>query len=171
MDVLQEVPLNQLVFDDFSCAMVDSCPPYFSTEEILDIFMTNFNRHYSSNRAPLGLYFHSTWFKQKKNRKAFRKFLDELVSRPDVWVVSTWEMLQWMRNPTPQSQMSTFDAWKEKCDAPIPIEEQACNLPHVCKLFSRELRKQRYLITCKECPDTYPWIKNEFGLDFKKKKK
>jgi len=166
-----EVPLNQLVFDDYSCAMVDSCPPYFSSDEILDIFMTNFNRHYSTNRAPLGLYFHSTWFKEKKNRKAFRKFLDELVSRPDVWVVSTWEMLQWMRNPTPQSQMSTFDAWKEKCDAPIPLEEQACNIPHVCKLFSRELRKQRYLITCKECPDTYPWIKNEFGLDFKKKKK
>lgn len=43
---------------------------------------------------------------------------------------------------------------------------QACNLPNVCKLFSRELRKQRYLYTCKECPDTYPWIKNEFGMDF-----
>ena len=25
----------------------------------------------------------------------------------------------------------------------------------------------RYLYTCKECPDTYPWIKNEFGTDFK----
>ncbi len=24
----------------------------------------------------------------------------------------------------------------------------------------------RYLYTCKECPDTYPWIKNEFGMDF-----
>ena len=26
----------------------------------------------------------------------------------------------------------------------------------------------RYLYTCKECPQTYPWIKNEFGLDFYK---
>ena len=50
---------------------------------------------------------------------------------------------------------------------PIPLEETACNIPKVCKLNSRELRKQRYLYTCKECPDTYPWIKNEFGMDFK----
>ena len=105
----------------------------------------------------------------KKNRKAFRKFLDELVSRPDVWIVSQWEMIQWLKNPTPQSQMSTFDEWKTKCDTPVPLVEQACNIPHVCKLFSRELRKQRYLYTCNECPDTYPWIKNEFGLEFKKK--
>ena len=62
-----------------------------------------------------------------------------------------------------------FVAWKT-CDQPVPIEEQACNIPNVCKLFSRELRKQRYLYTCKQCPDTYPWIKNEFGMDFKKKK-
>ena len=46
---------------------------------------------------------------------------------------------------------------------------QACNIPRVCKLFSRELRRERYLYTCKECPQTYPWIKNEFGLDFYKK--
>lgn len=163
-----ELPLNQLLFEDFGCAMVDSCPNYFNQKEILEIFMTNFYRHYNSNRAPLGLYFHSTWFRNKKNRRAFRKFLDELVSRPDVWIVSNWEVIQWMRNPTPQSQMSTFDEWKEKCDAPIPLVEQACNIPHVCKLFSRELRKQRYLYTCNECPDTYPWIKNEFGLEFKK---
>ena len=65
---------------------------------------------------------------------------------------------------------------------PIPLEKQACNIPRVCKLFSRELRRERYLYTCKECPQvpstsnyldltppqTYPWIKNEFGLDFYK---
>ena len=37
----------------------------------------------------------------------------------------------------------------------------------VCKLDSRELRRERYLYTCKECPDSYPWIKNEFGQEFK----
>jgi len=161
-----EVPLNQLVFEEFGCAYVDSCPPYFSQSEIFDIFMTNFNRHYNSNRAPLGLFFHASWFSNKKNRRAFRKFLDEMVSRPDTYIVSTWEMIQWMKNPTPMSQMNTFKDWKD-CEAPIPIEEQACNIPKVCKLASRELRKQRYLYTCKECPETYPWIKNEFGMDFK----
>ena len=111
-----------------------------------------------------------SYSQDKKNRKAFRKFLNELISRPDVWIVSNWEAIQWMKNPTPQSQMNTFNEWKDKCDKPVPLAEQACNIPHVCKLFSRELRKQRYLYTCNECPDTYPWIKNEFGLEFKKRK-
>ena len=68
--------------------------------------MTNFYRHYNSNRAPLGLFFHATWFSNKKNRWAFRKFLDEMVARPDTYLVSTWEVIQWMRNPTPQSQVN-----------------------------------------------------------------
>merc|ERR1712029_704302 len=60
----------------------------------------------NSNRAPMGLYFHATWFKNKKNRRAFRKFLAEMVERPDVYIVSTWEVIQWMQNPTPQSSMN-----------------------------------------------------------------
>ena len=60
--------------------MVDSCPPYFSENELYEMFMNNFRRHYDTNRAPLGLYFHTLWFKDKKNRRAFRKFLDEMVS-------------------------------------------------------------------------------------------
>lgn len=84
------MPLNQLVFEEIGCAMVDSCPPYLSQEELFEVFMTNFYRHYNSNRAPLGLYFHSNWFKTKQNRAAFRRFLDELVTRQDVWIVSNW---------------------------------------------------------------------------------
>jgi hypothetical protein len=131
------------------------------------MFMENFRRHYNTNRAPLGLYFHTLWFKQAKNRRAFRKFLDKMVKQQDVYIVSNWEVIQWMQNPTPASQMESFQAWN-KCEVPIPLEKQACNIPRVCKLFSRELRRERYLYTCKECPQTYPWIKNEFGLDFYK---
>ena len=85
-----ELPLNQIVMEEFSCAMVinnlnmmlmvgkrrvmiifqvDSCPPYFSEEELTEMFMENFRRHYNTNRAPLGLYFHTLWFKQAKNRQ------------------------------------------------------------------------------------------------------
>jgi hypothetical protein len=163
-----ELPLNQIVMEEFSCAMVDSCPPYFSEEELTEMFMENFRRHYDTNRAPLGLYFHTLWFKQAKNRRAFRKFLDKMVKQQDVYIVSNWEVIQWMQDPTPVSQMESFQPWSQ-CEVPIPLEKQACNIPRVCKLFSRELRRERYLYTCKECPQTYPWIKNEFGLDFYKK--
>ena len=164
-----EMPLNQIRMEDYSCAMVDSCPHYFSENELVEILKSNFQRHYNSNRAPLGLYFHTIWFRGesgRKNRRAFRRFLDDMVKRQDVWIVSNWEAIQWMRQPTPQSQMTTFPPWNT-CSDPTPLEKQACNIPRVCKLFSRELRKERYLYTCKECPQTYPWIKNEFGLEFK----
>jgi len=71
-----------------------------------------------------------------------------------------------MQNPTPQSQMESFLPWNT-CDDPVAPEDQACNIPRVCKLFSRDLRRERYMYTCKECPQVYPWIKNEFGMDFK----
>ena len=74
-----EMPLNQITMEEFSCAMVDSCPPYFSENELYEMFMNNFRRHYETNRAPLGLYFHTLWFKDAKNRKAFRRFLDDMV--------------------------------------------------------------------------------------------
>ena len=75
------MPLNQITMEEFSCAMVDSCPPYFSEHELYEMFMNNFRRHYETNRAPLGLYFHTLWFKEAKNRRAFRKFLDDMVKR------------------------------------------------------------------------------------------
>ena len=51
--------------------MVDSCPPYFTSDEMFNILMFNFKRHYKTNRAPYGLYFHTTWFKRKTNIQAF----------------------------------------------------------------------------------------------------
>jgi len=164
-----EMPLNQITMEEFSCAMVDSCPPYFSENELYEMFVKNFKRHYETNRAPLGLYFHTLWFKDKKNQKAFKRFLADMVKRKDVYLVSNWEAIQWMQNPTPLDRIETFEPWNTCLDGkplPVPIENQACNIPRVCKLFSRELRKERYLYTCKECPQAYPWIKNEFGLDF-----
>lgn len=47
----------------------------------------------------------------------------------------------------------------------IPPEDKACNIARACKLQSRALKGDRYLHTCSECPQVYPWIKNEFGLD------
>ena len=50
------------------------------------------------------------------------------MKRQDVWIVSNYEAIQWMRNPTPINKMETFNAWKT-CEAPIPLDKQACNIP------------------------------------------
>lgn len=103
---------------------------------------------------------------------------------PEVWVVNNWEAIQWMQKPTPINSLSQFEPWKCKAQvifffplfivllyhliifpSKIPPEDKACNIARACKLQSRALRGDRYLHTCSECPQVYPWIKNEFGLD------
>lgn len=52
--------------------MVDSCPSHGSEDEVYEMLMHNFKRHYNTNRAPFGLYFHTIWFKKRINLRAFQ---------------------------------------------------------------------------------------------------
>lgn len=64
--------MNQLEIGDYTCAMVDSCPTNLTGNEIYKMLVHNFKRHYLTNRAPYGLYFHSTWFKIPEYLQAFQ---------------------------------------------------------------------------------------------------
>ncbi len=64
--------------------MVDSCPTHLSEDEVYAMFMDNFNRHYKTNRAPFGLYFHTIWFKEKQNFRILLRFIDDLIENK-VW--------------------------------------------------------------------------------------
>lgn len=66
-----EMVMNQLEAGDFHCGMVDSCPSHLSPDDVYKMLTHNFKRHYSSNRAPFGLYFHSTWFKKTEYLNVF----------------------------------------------------------------------------------------------------
>ncbi|PNF25120.1 hypothetical protein B7P43_G01988 [Cryptotermes secundus] len=158
-----EMVMNQLAIDEYTCAMVDSCPPHLSGEEVYNMLIHNFKRHYNTNRAPYGLYFHTTWFKKPEYLAAFRKFLDEMVKLPDVWFVTNWQAIEWMKKPTPINHLSEFEPWN--CKRQLEPNELACNIGKSCKLHSRVLQTDRFLYTCYECPKQYPWIRNEFGLD------
>lgn len=41
------------------------------------------------------------------------KFLDYALSKPDVWVVTHQQLLDWMEAPVPASQMKSFMAQYE----------------------------------------------------------
>lgn len=49
-----------------------------------------------------------------------QKFLDEMVKLPDVWFVTNWQAIEWMKKPTPINQLSEFEPWNCK--------RQVCNL-------------------------------------------
>lgn len=159
-----EMVMNQLESDESTCVYVDQCPANLNGDDIFHMFMHNFKRHYSSNRAPLGLYFHATWFKRQDYMEAFSKFLDYVLKLPDVYFVTNHQAIGWLKDPTPSSQLATFQPWQCKARQFEP-HEVTCTYPNSCKLHSRVLQQDRYLKTCNECPAEYPWIRNEFGLN------
>lgn len=93
-----------------------------------------------------------------------QKFIDELLKLPDVYFVTYRQVIDWIKRPTPVLQLKKFQPWQ--CNNRHFEElEIACNKPNTCKLPSKVLEHDKYMITCMDCPKSYPWIRNEFGFE------
>merc|ERR1711970_421037 len=146
------------------CAMVDSCfsnkPTY---HQFYDFLNNNFRRHYDSNRAPMGLFFHSAFVKNNNEvRQAFEVWLDEIrANHTDVYFVTMTDVLYWMQDTVPTQQISNFGPWKEKC---LVNEEISCPAAKNCELVTNELPGETLrLATCVSCPNKYPWLSDPNG--------
>lgn len=82
----------------------------------------------------------------------------------DVYFVTNTQAIEWMKHPIPLTKVGKFGPWPCNTHDFEPFEI-ACVQPNTCKLGSRQLEHDRYMITCNECPKSYPWIRNEFGFD------
>ncbi|TRY71989.1 hypothetical protein TCAL_03956 [Tigriopus californicus] len=144
------------------CHMVSSCSNIQSPQQFGSMLRHNFNRHFETNRAPLGLHFHASWLKQNKDFvKELIKFIDEMIDRNDVYFVTMLQVIQWMQNPTEITALRDFSEWKEKCDVK---GQPFCSLPNACPLNTRELKGETLrLHTCMECPKNYPWVLDPTG--------
>ena len=115
------------------CSMGDACSNPTDEDGVYEMLMKNFNRHYKSNRAPFGLFYHSAWFNTVHHRRGFLKFMDTVTNLPEVFFVTNWQMLQWMRQPTPLNDINSFEPWQcpKNSDRPPP-----CYHPTVCNVKS-----------------------------------
>lgn len=86
-----------------------------------------------------------------------------MLNQPDVWFVTNSQAIAWMRNPTPIHELDNFEPWQ--CMNKFVKAEIACKTPNVCNVYSRVFQENRLLYTCTECPEKYPWIRNEFGSE------
>ncbi|XP_074601053.1 chitin deacetylase 1-like [Brevipalpus obovatus] len=151
------------------CAIVDSCANILNAEQFYNFLNHNFDRHYKTNRAPLGLFFHASWLKATPEfLDVFMQWIDEKLEKGDVYFTTMTQVLQWMQSPTPIQQIKDFASWKEKC---LVQGQPLCNLPKACALTSRELPGETVrLHTCSECPNNYPWVEDPTGDYFAFKK-
>ena len=72
---------------------------------------------YQSFRSPFPMFFHSTWFTPLHHKEGFLSFLDEILKKDDVFLVTTWQMLQWIRDPTPRNNLYKFKPFQ--CNYPV----------------------------------------------------
>ena len=86
------------------CVYVDACTPEpeAQAEEYL---WSNFLHNYETNRAPFGLNMHAAWFARPEYLSAMGKFIDKLLSTPDVYIVNVRQMIEWMKAPVTLSEI------------------------------------------------------------------
>ncbi|XP_045481546.1 uncharacterized protein LOC123685740 isoform X2 [Harmonia axyridis] len=150
-----EVPM--VMWQDLNggrCSMGDACSNPADAEGVHKMIMKNFQRHYTTNRAPFGLFYHAAWFTQPHHKEGFINFLDNILAMRDVWVITNWQAVQWVRDPTPTSRLGSFKPFQ--CD--FADRPKRCNNPKVCNLWHKS--GVRYMRTCQPCPDIYPWTGN-----------
>lgn len=148
-----EIPMVALTdLNGGKCSMADSCSFATTEDGIYEMLMKNFKRHYTSNRAPFGMYYHASWFLVPHRQEGFVKFLDEVLKQDDVYFVTALQMIDWVKHPTPLSKIKHFEPWQcQKLDRPAP-----CGRPRSCELrFKGDVR---YMSTCNTCPNVYPWV-------------
>ncbi|KAI8972644.1 hypothetical protein BDB01DRAFT_809422 [Pilobolus umbonatus] len=153
------------------------------TAQLMDVYLAgspsdvtnwsndNFNRHYNGNRAPFGVYVHPTHLSNRPGlpdmsakKEAVVNFIKSLESKPDVWFVTNEQLLQWMQNPVPASQLASQPYMgcalpkmdKEICNGleTINIVDNIVsgNLLNTCNFNSANF------VTCFNCPSVEPTL-------------
>lgn len=145
-----------------SCAMADGCYYEEDPASIQKIFTQNFLDHYTKDKTPFPLFFHSAWFFNRPHRQeGFFRFIDSILALPDVYFVTSQELINWMRNPQPLNAVSTSDVFT--CD--FRDRPQRCNRRQKkkCNLKFRGDSRQWSSCQVDTCPRRYPWVNNLTG--------
>jgi hypothetical protein len=90
--------------------------------------------HYNGNRAPFGVYTHPFWLGPSlgpgvpdgsKKLQAVINFLKFAMAQPDVWMVTHQQLIAYMQNPVPASQLHSQSYMR--CDNNPILPNNICN--------------------------------------------
>ncbi|CAI5455554.1 unnamed protein product [Caenorhabditis angaria] len=171
------VPLNQFYgsympqIDSFRrSSMIRAAVGLNDTVDTLEeIIMRNFERSYTTNRAPYILSLNADFLQlggKNKGMIALKKFLNKITHNKDVYIVTIKQLIEWMKRPVPISQMAKSKA----VGCPISLQFSrnpstlACDKPNKCLYSTPNLPSQEHqFLTCLPCPIMYPWLENPAG--------
>ncbi|THU93609.1 hypothetical protein K435DRAFT_779794 [Dendrothele bispora CBS 962.96] len=133
----------------------------------LEYMKKTFTDHYNGNRQPIGLYTHPIHLSRTypgvnvniTTINMINSFLDWAQSQENVWIVSTEQLLAWVRNPRSVDQMGDVEELGKGCSMPdIPADEPICNgIPQNEEgLLSHCSFAEFPFYTCYGCPVALP---------------
>ena len=135
-------------------------------EEVTNIYRSTFDSHYANGRVPFGVYLHPVWIgpanppsipEGSAKRKALNDFLDYAMSRPNVWMVTPSQLIQYMKNPVSASELGS-QPYMQCNPNPAPPTNICNGLGNVgidsCQLPNGTIN------TCYGCPSEYPSLQN-----------
>ncbi|XP_005090876.2 chitin deacetylase 8 [Aplysia californica] len=108
-----EIPLNGIKGDnDFDCSMVDACwvgenANTATEEQWYNFFKRNFEDFFYPKKIPMPLFMHVSLFMRNHNAyTGLGRFLsDMLTTHDDIWMVTPKQVIQWMQDQRPNSEM------------------------------------------------------------------
>lgn len=86
-------------------------------EDLADAYFQAFNRSYYGNRSPIGVFFHAAWLAADQQRIGHvNAFLERVLANDDVWVVTTSQLIDFMRHPMPKDKYAKSMAARRRSD-------------------------------------------------------
>ncbi|KAG0320414.1 hypothetical protein BGZ99_004530 [Dissophora globulifera] len=155
-----EIPMHAIMDSDLPTANAFVMDPQLSgtPDAVATWLKNNFNKHYQGTRQPFGIYLHPVHVGNSTG--LYNDFFSWAAAQPDVWFVTNQQLLEWIKNPVPASQLA--DQPYMKCTLPAVGKEicnglddtksgtidngvlQTCNFP------------SGFWSTCYGCPSTEP---------------
>ncbi|OZJ01696.1 hypothetical protein BZG36_05489, partial [Bifiguratus adelaidae] len=177
---LWEIPMYAIVDPSNTQTVIGLMDVYLeaNTTAISSYMSANFDRHYNGNRQPFGVYVHPVHLSTIPGvpiasgqqapadyLSSTVSFLSSIASQPDVWFVSNEQLLQWMKNPVPASQLASQPYMQ--CQKPV-INKNICNglddtnsgTPDQGLLNNCLINNTVSFSTCWNCPTQVPTTQN-----------
>ncbi|GAK65039.1 carbohydrate esterase family 4 protein [Moesziomyces antarcticus] len=169
-----EIPMYA-IFDERGAAGAHLMDPYLDSANASDVLAwmkSTFTDHYNGKRQPFGVYTHPIHLAKGypglkdpvDQINMLNEFLDWATTSADmqnVWIISNKQLIAWMQNPVPASQLNTLDAFK--CQT-ANVDQHICNgfaknndlLEHCISNTAGDALNNSPFYTCYGCPQTTP---------------
>ncbi|TFK24271.1 hypothetical protein FA15DRAFT_669712 [Coprinopsis marcescibilis] len=135
----------------------------------LRYMQATFTDHYTNNRQPIGLYTHPIHVSMSypgvtarpRTVEMINRFLDWAQDHDNVWIVSNEQLLDWVRNPVPASQVGSIPSFQCRPTRPDPAVPICNGVPsNQGGLLARCPFSEFPFFTCYGCPSTKPTPQN-----------